>query len=56
MKENTLVEDNKTRELLNKINKKFDRINGIPQLSQSADLGQVIDVINKITDSMKRRL
>ena len=51
---NSLIEENKTRDTLNKLKKRMDTINRIPQMPRTASLESVIDTINKITDSLKR--
>ncbi len=49
-----LIEDEKIRDAINKLNKRLDRIESIKQLPTDTTLGQLISTVNKITDSMKR--
>ena len=49
------IQDNKTRNAIQDVNKKLKRIEQINQLPSDASLKDVIDTINKITNSMKRR-
>jgi hypothetical protein len=49
------IKDNKTRYAIQDIDKKLKKIELIRQLPADASLKDVIDTINKITNSMKRR-
>ena len=55
MKQHHLIEDPKAREIINQLKKSMDRIENIPQLPTDATTADIIKVINKITDSIKRR-
>ena len=55
MSNTTLVKDIATRNSLKKIEKSLSRIENIKQLSSDSSLKEIIDTINKITDSLKRR-
>ncbi len=49
-----LIKDEKTRDAINKLNKRLDRIESIKQLPADTTLSQLITIVNKITDNMKR--
>lgn len=55
MANSNLIKDNATRESVKDLERAINSIKSIPQLSQEATLKQVIDIINKITDNIKRR-
>lgn len=50
-----LIRDMATREAVKKLEEEIRRINNIPTLSHDASLIDVIDAINKITKSLKRK-
>ena len=49
-----LIKDPATRKAIDEINKKLESDKNIRQLPSSATLAEVIDVINKLTGSLKR--
>ena len=51
----TNIKDDATREAIARINKRLDRIESVPQLSTATTLDELIKVVNKITNSIKRR-
>lgn len=51
----TLIKDKATRDSVQSLEKKARALEQIKQLPHSASLQNVIDTINKITNSMKRR-
>ena len=55
MRQYNLIEDPKVRETIDKLEKRMDRIEDIPQLPADASNADIIKVINKITNSMKRK-
>ena len=52
---NNLIKDNPTREAIKDLDNKLKRIEKIKQLPQNASIKEIVDTINKITDSIKRR-
>ena len=54
MKSN-LIKDNATREAVRDLEIAKDNLSSIPQLPSTATLTEVIAVINKINNSVKRR-
>ena len=55
MRKSTLIKDKATRDAVNALEEKADSLKKIPQLPADATTKQIIDTINKITDSLKRR-
>ena len=55
MDNSNLIKDNATREAIKDIERTLDSITNIPQLSQEATLKEVIVILNKITNNIKRR-
>ena len=55
MQTNNLIKDAETRRAISRIEKILTRIESIPQLSTNASNEDIIKVINKITNSIKRR-
>lgn len=51
----SLIKDNNLRRELEKIDKKLNRIESIKQLPSDTSLSELISVVNKITDSLKRK-
>ena len=51
----SLVKDPNVRAYLDDINKRLDRIERIPQIPSDTTLSKLIETVNKITDSMKRK-
>ena len=49
-----LIQDTNTRDAINKVEKRLDRIESVKQLPSDTTLAQLIDIVNKITDNMKR--
>jgi len=49
------IKDTATRVAVEDLEKKIARIQSVPQLPRTASLASVIDAINKLTDSIKRR-
>ena len=54
MAKSTLIKDDATRNAVRDIEKVIERIESIKQLPQDANLKDIIDIINRITNSMKR--
>ena len=50
-----LILDRATREAVKKLEEEARRVKSVKQLSQDASLVDIINAINKITDSLKRR-
>ena len=50
-----MIKDTETRLEIDKVKKRVDKIESINQLQANATLSQIIDAINKITKSTKRR-
>jgi len=50
-----LIKDYNTREAIRTLEDKLKRIEQIRQLPQDASIKEIVDTINKITDSVKRR-
>ena len=50
-----LIKDPMIRAEIEKINRRLDRIENIPQLTTATTLEQLIAAVNKITNSIKRR-
>ena len=55
MRKHSLIEDDAIRKAIIAIEKRLDRIESIPQVPEGSDTAYIINVINKITDKMKRR-
>lgn len=55
MLEHLPVEDPVTRKAIQNLDSRLERIEKIPQLSSDTTIEQLIAVVNKITDSIKRR-
>jgi len=53
MKSN-LIKDTATRDAVLELEKFKDKVERIPQLSQTATIQQIVDVLNKITSNLKR--
>ena len=49
-----LIKDSSTREAVRELERKLEKIQQIPQIPISSDIVYVINVLNKITDSLKR--
>lgn len=49
------IQDIATRNAINDLKKRLDKIDSIPQISKSTTLSQLIDVVNKIIAKDKRR-
>lgn len=54
MAKSTLIKDDATRNAVRDLEKFMEAIQSIKQLPANADIKEVIDTINKITNSMKR--
>jgi hypothetical protein len=50
-----MIKDNETRSEIDKVKQKIARIESVQQLPDTATLKEVIDAVNKITKSLKRR-
>lgn len=55
MDKGRLITDKATRDAIIKLESKINAINAIKQLQSDASLKEVIDTINKITNSLKRK-
>jgi hypothetical protein len=55
MSNSNLIQDRQTRDAVKELEKFKDDISKIKPLSADSSLKQVIDTINKITNSIKRR-
>lgn len=49
------IQDIATRNAINELKKRLDKIDNIPQISKATTLEQLIDVVNKIISKDKRR-
>lgn len=49
------IQDLATRNAINALSKRLDRIENIPQVSKATTLSQLIDIVNKIIAKDKRR-
>ena len=55
MRQSSLIEDKQIRDIIDKLEKRLDRIEDIPQLPTDASNADIVKVLNKITNSIKRR-
>lgn len=52
---NSSIQDIATRNAINDIERRLNKINNIPQIPSTATLGEVIDILNKIIAKDKRK-
>jgi len=50
-----IIKDVAIRDAILAINKRLDRIESVRQLPQDATIKSIVDSLNKISDSMKRK-
>jgi Tfp pilus assembly protein PilO len=50
-----MIKDTETRLEIDKLKRRLDKVESVKQLPTDATLAQVIDAINRITKSTKRR-
>ena len=55
MRQSSLIKDPQIREIIDRLEKRMDRIEDIQQLPTDASNEDIVKVINKITNSIKRR-
>lgn len=55
MNKSNLVKDYTTREAIKELERTLQKVERVPQLPSDASLKEVIDTINKITNSLKRK-
>lgn len=55
MNKSNLVKDYPTRIAIKELEKTLQKVDRVPQLPANASLKEVIDTINKITNSLKRK-
>ena len=48
------IKDKSTRDAIDEINKRLDRIESIPQLPSTTTVKELTVIVNKITNSIKR--
>lgn len=51
----SLIKDPEVRKAINELEKRINRIESIPQLPRTSSTGSIVDAINKITNSLKRK-
>jgi hypothetical protein len=51
-----LIKDNEIRKAVDDLDKRISRLENIPQIPKTSSLEYVIDVLNRMTNNVKRKI